>query len=409
MSRARVAYVDTDKARIKRKIREHLRNLGFHKALDGTLLPPSLDKEGYRSIHLDQRLTKLSLHKKWVEGKRIRLGGYFASGHEVDVQNIRPRLELAPGGTWQGDLFRLAGLYWQIPISEGYGRRIRFLVWDDHNMKLIGIFALGDAVFNLGARDKHIGWDHRRRADALVHLMDAYVLGALPPYNKLLGGKLIASLLRTKEVVRAFDKKYRASTGVISKTKKDPRLAAITTTSALGRSSIYNRVKLGERKLLEPIGYTGGWGHFHISDTVFEALRGYLQRQGDPYADGSGFGNGPNWRIRVIRRAFYMLGIKPDLIKHGFSREVFFCAIAKNSLKFLKGENSRILYGDLPSVASVGKLAVERWCIPRALRFPEYKDWNSEWFFEAIQPLQSKLKSDAPLEIQNALGNRSAR
>jgi hypothetical protein len=409
LKRARVVFLDTDKARIKRKIRVHLRNLGFHKAPDGTLLPPSLDKEGYRSIHRDQRAEKLSLHRQWIEHKRVKLGSYFASGHEVDVANIRPRLELAPGGTWQGDLFRLAGLYWQIPISEGYGRRMRFLVWDDQNEKLIGILALGDAVFNLGARDKHIGWDHHRRADALVHLMDAYVLGALPPYNMLLGGKLIASLLRTKEVVKAFNKKYRASTGVISKTKKAPRLAAITTTSALGRSSIYNRVRLGERKLLEPIGYTGGWGHFHISDTVFEELRSYLKRQGDPYANGNKFGNGPNWRIRVIRRAFYLLGLKPDLIKHGFSREVFFCPIAKNALKFLRGENCRILYGELPSVASVAKLAIERWCIPRAKRVPEYKDWKSEWFFRAIEPQRAQARSEVPIAKPNAVGKRSAR
>ena len=115
---------------------------------------------------------------------------HFASGRDVEVRKIRPSLELAPGGCWQSDLFRLAGLYWRIPISEGYGRRLRFLVWDDHNGKLIGLLALGDAVFNLRERDQLIGWDHERRAEALVNLMDAYVLGALPPYNAILGGKL---------------------------------------------------------------------------------------------------------------------------------------------------------------------------------------------------------------------------
>ena len=82
--------------------------------------------------------------------------------------------------------------------------------------------------------------------------MDAYVLGAVPPYNTLLGGKLIASLARTSDVVEAFDAKYRDSVGIISNKQKKARLAAITTSSALGRSSIYNRLKLGGHLIFEP-------------------------------------------------------------------------------------------------------------------------------------------------------------
>jgi len=37
----------------------------------------------------------------------------------------------------------------------------------------------------------------RRFAKRLVNVMDAYVLGAVPPYNMLLGGKLVASLVRS--------------------------------------------------------------------------------------------------------------------------------------------------------------------------------------------------------------------
>lgn len=40
---------------------------------------------------------------------------------------------------------------------------MRFLVWDEHHEKLIGIFALGDAVFNLRSRDELIGWTQDRK------------------------------------------------------------------------------------------------------------------------------------------------------------------------------------------------------------------------------------------------------
>jgi hypothetical protein len=136
--------------------------------------------------------------------------------------------------------------------------------------------------------------------------------------------------------------------------------------------------------MFEPIGYTSGWGHFHISNAIFEKLRDYLKQMGDPYADGFKFGQGPNWRIRVIRRALSLLGMDPNLIRHGFAREVFFCPIATNAIAFLRGDNKRIRYEELPSVESASKLALERWVIPRAERVPNYLAWRSEQFLEEL-------------------------
>lgn len=408
MTSAKVIALRAREARLKRKLRAHLKDLGFHKSADGTLVPPALDKETYRSIHSHQRSTKLAVHRDWIEAKAGKLNRYFASGKDVEVRSIKPRLELIVGGTWQSDLFRLAGLSWQIPISEGYGRRLRFLVWDDSNEKLIGLLALGDAVFNLRARDEMIGWDHRRREAALVHLMDAYVLGAVPPYNALLGGKLIASLMRTKEIVDAFNVKYRDAVGVISKVNKNPRLAAITTTSALGRSSLYNRLKLDGRLLLQPIGFTSGWGHFHISDSLFEELKAYLKQSGDPYAGAFNFGNGPNWRVRMIKRALNLLGMDPGLVRHGFPREVFFCPIASNAVAFLKGDHKRIRYGKLPTVQDMSKLALERWSIPRSQRFPEYSEWLAAGFVNALREGGATTKTRGGGD-QRGLGQRPTR
>ena len=53
----------------------------------------------------------------------------------------------------------------------------------------------------------------------------------------------------------------------------------------MGRSSVYNRLKLDGVRYLEPIGYTRGWGHFHISDGLFLELRDYLRSIGHEYAD----------------------------------------------------------------------------------------------------------------------------
>jgi hypothetical protein len=281
---------------------------------------------------------------------------------------------------------------------------MRFLVWDASNDKLIGLFALGDAVFNLKVRDEIIGWDHHRRAHALVNMMDAYVLGAVPPYNLLLGGKLVAALTRTREVVDAFGEKYGDSIGVISKEKKQARLVAITTTSSLGRSSIYNRLKLDGIEYFSSIGYTSGWGHFHIPDRLFNDLRAYLDAVGDPYANSFAFGSGPNWRMRTIRRALDLLGMNGDLMQHGLPREVFFSALADNASKLLAGTNTRHNYRSLKTVDEVAKLAKLRWVIPRAARFPEFKSWRADQILEEFAAKHERSTSSAPARAVRAKG-----
>lgn len=385
MSKGRVIGLDAREAQLKRLIRRHLHDLGFHRDAEGHLQPPSLDKEAYRRFHRGQREEKFAANLAWLDRRKNTLMKWFANGAEIDPAAIRPELVLVKRGTWQSDLFRMASLYWQVPVSDGYGRRIRFLVWDRAHDKLIGIFALGDAVFNQAARDAVIGWDHNRRSAALVNLMDAYVLGAMPPYSHLLGGKLVASLIRTREVVDAFGDKYGDSVGLISGERKCARLLAVTTTSALGRSSIYNRLQLQGRKIFESIGFTSGWGHFHFSGRVFDELRAYLEYAQDEYASGFKFGCGPNWRIRVIRRALERLGMDTNLARHGFVREVFLCKIASNAEALLRGDGRRVLYGGLPTVREASTAALNRWVIPRAERDSRYLDWRVSDLLDSIQ------------------------
>ena len=392
MSKGNVILLASREARLKQLIRKHLHELGFQRDEEGRLQPPSFDKESYRRFHKGQRAEKLAANQDWLARRQGALLKWFASGEEVVPHAIRPELELIEGGTWQSDLFRMAALYWQVPVSDGYGRRMRFLVWDRGHDKLIGIFALGDAVFNQAARDAAIGWDHHRRSEALVNLMDAYVLGALPPYSHLLGGKLVASLIRSREVVNAFDDRYGSSRGLISKKVKRARLLAVTTTSALGRSSVYNRLQLEGRKIFEPIGFTSGWGHFHFSGQIFDELRSYLDYVDDDYAAGFEFGSGPNWRIRVIRRALERLGLDTKLARHGFVREVFLCRIATNAEALLRGEGKRVLYGGLPTIREASTAALDRWVIPRGERDGRYKEWRSSDLLDAIYGKPSRFE-----------------
>jgi hypothetical protein len=398
MKNGKVIRIALREARLKRLVRRHLKKMGFGRDEQGQLQPPCLDKAAYRKFHQGQREDKIEANRVWLSKHENKLIKWFADGASIVPSAIHPQIELVKGGTWQSNLFRFASLYWQVPVSEGYGRRLRFLVWDKGHDKLLGIFALGDAVFNQSARDSLIGWDHHRRSDSLVNLMDAYVLGAVPPYSHLLGGKLVASLIRTREVVEAFDARYGDSVGLISKQKKNARLLAVTTSSALGRSSIYNRIQLRGRKIFEPIGFTSGWGHFHFSGKIFEELRCYLEYIEDSYAGAFNFGSGPNWRLRVIRRALDRLGLDSKLARHGLAREIFISRIATNAEEVLRGDHSEARYDDLLTVDEVSAAALERWVIPRSQRDLRYLDWHAADVLSTIYGIQvSDLNVKVPL------------
>ena len=373
-----VIKISPVEAGIKRKLRKHLANLGFKRDKNGNLSLPDNSKETVRRLHSPQREEILEVQSEFIRLKFHKLANYFASGKDVNPTKISVRLERVESKTWQGDLFRLASLTWAVPVSSGFGRRLRFLVWDDYNGKLIGIIAIGDPVFNLAVRDKFIGWTGEDRGSRLVNIMDAYVLGALPPYNLLLGGKLVACLVRSLEVYQEFQHQYGDATGIISKESKSSRLLAVTTSSSMGRSSVYNRLKLDGINYMQSIVFSGGWGHFHVPDDLFNEFRTYLRDEGHDYADLHSYGQGPNWRIRVIRAALSSLGFKGDLLKHGIQREVFISLLADNARKILCDGTGKPKISNLHNVNAISLAACERWLIPRAERMPEFKEWDAK-------------------------------
>ena len=381
-----VIPISPREASLQRKVRYQLRSLGFQKSGNGTLKIDGYEKGLIRSLHRPQRIDRLSDNSDFLKRRTQKLLPYFASGQEVDPAAIRPKLDRVYAGTWKADLFRLAALTWSVPVSNGFGRRLRYVVWDTHNEKLLGLIAIGDPVFNLSVRDTFIRWDADDRRERMVNVMDAYVLGALPPYNALLGGKMVACLIRSRQIHDEFTRAYGKATGIISGKEKKARLLAVTTSSSMGRSSVYNRLKLGGVRYFEPIGYTRGWGHFHIPDDLFRELRDYLRSIGHQYADQHGFGQGPNWRLRTTRAALKALGFRDDLLRHGIQRQVFICNLASNASTILRTGKGRPDISSLLTVQQITDLALERWILPRAQRYPDYHVWNRSDVLRLLSP-----------------------
>lgn len=380
-----IARIFTPEAKLKKKIRAHFTRLGFSKGPDGTLVRPDEGKESVRQLHRAQRNERLKASQHLLSDFLPKALPYFADGQEIDPERIRFSLIKVDADTFEANLFRTASLTWSVPVSNGYGRRLRYLVWDTGHDRLAGIFALGDPVFNLAVRDNLIGWTADDRSSRLVNLLDAYVLGAVPPYNMLLCGKAIACLVRSQDVYNDFKKIYGSTTGIISGEDKHARLLAVTTSSSMGRSSLYNRLKLDNVSYFQSIGYTVGWGHFHITDELFAQMREYLRLSEHRYADHHQFGQGPNWRLRTIRAALGQLGINESVLKHGIQREVFFCALAKNANKILATGKGKPDLSDLLTVAEISDLAKTRWIEPRALTRNEYASWKREYIPRLIR------------------------
>jgi hypothetical protein len=264
-------------------------------------------------------------------------------------------------------------------VSSGYGRRLRYLVVDDSNGKLIGIFGLGDPVINLRARDEYIGWTADVRRTRLCHVMDVFALGAVPPYSHLLCGKLVAMLATSNEVRRAFQRKYAGRKSRIRRHRHDGRLAMLTTTSALGRSSLYNRLNYADEKMYQSVGFTEGFGEFHFSNGLYSTISAYANRWCEPTERKSRWGDGYRNRREVLAKCLSKIGLSKNWLVHGVQREVFVVPLASNTLPFLRGEDARLLAFDRPASALVEAFR-QRWLLPRSERDTRYQQWNaSDW------------------------------
>ncbi len=368
---------------LRKRVKKELESNGFGFSHGKIIRPKMENKKDIRRLHASSRSDKYQKNKDFLEKKEEKLLTFFANGDEIDIEKFWPKLEVVEANTLQSDIFRYATLIWSVPVSQGFGRRVRFLVWDEYTSKLVGLFALGDPVFNLSCRDKWIGWDHEDRAERLYNMMDIFVLGSVPPYNTLLGGKLVAMLATSDHVQEIIRRRYEGKKTVIQGKNKNSRLALLTTSSALGKSSIYDRIRFNDRVLYQRIGESKGWGHFHLNHGLFGDLRFYLEDVKEGAVLGNRFGEGPNWKIRTARAALSQIGLPEEILKHGIKREVYGIPLAYNFKDFLMGKETELEKFDLKfdDLASHWK---ERWLKGRAKKKPEFIKHKKERVSEII-------------------------
>lgn len=376
---------DTEAARLRSRVEANLRDQGFHIQNGRLIAPVAQGKPELRELHAmavvaQRERSRAALHR--LEGRFL---GCLATGVEIMPERIRPALvPVLDRRGFEGLLFRWCSLHWSIPVSSGYGRRLRFLIVDrGHGDKVMGLIGLADPVFALGCRDAAIGWTAAQRKERLACVMDAFVLGAVPPYSDLCGGKLAALLATSLEVRKAFAERYGGRKTLIRQRIAEPELAVVTTTSALGRSSVYNRLTLPTGDLaFRPVGYTSGTGDFHFTGSIYRELARYAAKVAGDATQRHERWTGTTFRNRreVIQRALDSLGFDSRKLRvHGVRRQVFTAPLAVNAFTWLRGEADSLEFSEL-GCEELGTWWRQRWALGRAERVSTWRAFESgDW------------------------------
>ena len=350
--------------------------------------PRESGKGAYRNVQQKSRLEQISRHKQFLNRHFEQVKIYCRDGKDIVPDEIKLELREIKSNSFEEILFRWWNfIWWSIPYQRAYGRTMRFLIWDIAHNTPFGLICLQSPVLKMSVRDNYLGIP-KKELDLWVNKsMNAQRVGALPPYNELIGGKMVALALTTNEIRKAYREKYKNYISLIKRRKLSADLLFITTTSAFGRSSLYNRLKYNGEPVAECLGYTQGSGTFHIPGDLYEEIIQFLGNKG--VNNARGYGNGPSRKLRLIVLGLRYLGI-PSFVYHGIKREFYLFPLIKNLKEVIQNKEDAIWYNR--PFAELVDYWKERWAIPRAERKPGWKDFRVDRFFKKVNNELRHLK-----------------
>ena len=225
-------------------------------------------------------------------------------------------------------------------IGESNREKLIYLLSNDAGRKAINTALVANRKCKIGS-----------------NMMDIIVCGAIPPYNELLGGKLVSMLACSPTVIRDYTLRYSNQISEIASRMKgkrvirDSRLVYLGTTSlyAIG-SSQYNRIKmpLSSGCVLEyrKMGVTEGFGTLFFSRETTSLFSRIMELQDGGKRINHVFGEGTSPRFRMISRGLSTIGIRADaFLRHYSPRIVYSIDLAKNTKEFLMGIDEDVDYG----------------------------------------------------------------
>lgn len=228
----------------------------------------------------------------------------------------------------------------------------------------------------------------RAKAEAVgTEIADLTVCGAIPPYNALLGGKLVSMLAVSPGIVRAYRDRYAdraseiASSMAARPIRRRSNLVFVGTTSLYGSStSQYNRLRMPLSVLsgtsdvvFRRLGKSRSFGTSHLSSESVAALVTLAEHSRVGVRVNSIFGEGVNPKLRKIRHGLDLLGWPSDeLLRHRRPRIVYGVSLVDNLLDYLLGADPAPDYGFRRNVAKddarISEWWYQRWLANRVQR-----------------------------------------
>jgi hypothetical protein len=316
------------------------------------------------------------------------LSDVLARGRDVDPWQIEPELALVETQK-EKDLARLLVLaWWSMPYAEACGRRFTLLIRDRQNGRIMGLASFASPILAMEARDRYLGVTKENRPRAVNLGLNGFRVGALPPYDRLLGGKLAAMVLASREVREIYEGLYGERSITRTKGASPPKLVYVYTTGAYGRASIYERLRDRKGNVLAIyIGETKGYGVMHVSDDISDLLAKFFDSRGIELVRRCGQSSS---RLRRMGKVCRLLGV-PDVTFHGHKRAIYLFPHVANLREAIAGEEPQYIDTPFAELASWWK---ERWAIPRALRAlqGEVADWRTFVPEDLIQEVWAVLR-----------------
>lgn len=221
------------------------------------------------------------------------------------------------------------------------------------------------------------------------NVMEIITCGAVAPYQQVLGGKLVAMLMASPQVVADVRKRYEGKISLIASgmagrpMTRTPALSLLTTSSlyAVG-SAQYNRVRIpgsvvgsdGEIRY-KRVGSTDSFGTVQFASDTTEVLASAARLANSKRRLVNNlFGEGMSPKLRSLRLGLDALGLSPDeYLRHHSPRLLYAVPLIANSDDVMLGLTRRPNYvmpvaGGAKTTKAIADYWAQRWLRPRLNR-----------------------------------------
>jgi hypothetical protein len=287
------------------------------------------DKQKYfrkqRNIYIQKNIS-------WIENNLAILKNNSIEEEKTNPAKIEPYLEIIKKES-QLKTFRIFRFLSTYPFTEPVGRRIKFFIRDKTHAKnpIMGIGCISSPVINLKARDEHIGWlaKDRNKYEKLKNVVELSCAVAIPPYNELCMGKLIALSVLSIEMINYYKEKYNEKNSYV----------LISGSGLYGKNcSLFNRLRICSRKPYLYVGETKGFTHVHISPSLYTKIEKAAKLYRINFKKGGEFIT--NRKLKNIENVLYKMNTPyRKLLMLPLKKAVFLAPTASNYREYLLGKD----------------------------------------------------------------------